>query len=808
MKKIVITLAILLFNILSLHAQTCIGTTGLKHGRGLFSYLSYTSDHQIIAGGTYSTATQPYFAMDGDTLYPNPGDVLTAFAAILDTNFNLIRMFNVVGFDYAGGPFTPTRIYDMTVDDNKNIYFVGGYAQDTLIAGNDTVKGDGYLECLIAGVDSLGNHIFLKSFGSSSWWTSYVYSDKITAIDCDHAGNLYLTGTFGGSYFKVNSDSIANLSYVGVNDKVHIFTLSLTPTGQTRWLKGCGVQNYDDLSLSIAVDDSGNVSICGSTEASNANFIFGGTTYHYKTSPNAFQGYVASYDSVGNERWFFPLDSYNGNGDVSGYDVAMDANGNTYAMGFFEGYSIFNGDTVRPIYGFTSSFLVKINKLGVKQFVKTGRIDTFYPFPGKIDLKDDKVFITGQTYTNQLWFDQLGVCCSNDVYFAMYDTSGVLQWLKSGQTAGSSNLYSSSIAIGNNGTAYGAGAANGGNVTFLPQTFNASSAGEYYLTKWSLLNNAGLSVTIQNNSGSDTVNCGNSLQLQALVSPATPAPQYYWYAATDTFTFSFPGANVTASPKVNTLYIASAYVNGCVATDSIVIYSTPPTLDLGSDLNICSGDTVQLSATQYANAKYLWTPSGSGFSSDTIYNPTIIPATTAYYYCNININDCRNRDSIFVFVNPLPLANFAYTPGFLTIDVTSLSDPSAQYTWDFGDGTAQQNGYTAQHSYAATGTYSICCYMQALCGADSICKTVTITNVGIGENSKNDILVINREEEWEIKSTSTIGNYSLINSLGQNMMSGNVNSEKLIISKGPLPAGIYILKITSEIGERVVRVRR
>ena len=99
MRKYLLLIAILFLQVSLSSAQTCIGTTGIKHGRGLFSFLSYTNDHRIIAGGTYATATQPFFAMDGDTLFPNPGDVLTAFAAILDTNFNLIRMFNVVGFN-------------------------------------------------------------------------------------------------------------------------------------------------------------------------------------------------------------------------------------------------------------------------------------------------------------------------------------------------------------------------------------------------------------------------------------------------------------------------------------------------------------------------------------------------------------------------------------------------------------------------------------------------------------------------------------------------------------------------------------
>jgi hypothetical protein len=39
-------------------------------------------------------------------------------------------------------------------------------------------------------------------------------------------------------------------------------------------------------------------------------------------------------------------------------------------------------------------------------------------------------------------------------------------------------------------------------------------------------------------------------------------------------------------------------------------------------------------------------------------------------------------------------------------------------------------------------------------------------------------------------------------------MSGNVNAEKVGISKNGLPAGIYILKMKGEECERVVRVRR
>jgi hypothetical protein len=47
-----------------------------------------------------------------------------------------------------------------------------------------------------------------------------------------------------------------------------------------------------------------------------------------------------------------------------------------------------------------------------------------------------------------------------------------------------------------------------------------------------------------------------------------------------------------------------------------------------------------------------------------------------------------------------------------------------------------------------------------------------------------------------------------MNAMGQEVMSGSVNAEKLVVSKNGLPAGIYILKMQNEEGDRGVRVRR
>lgn len=784
------------------NAQQCIGASNLKHGKGIFYYLDYVAGDQIIAVGTYFTSTQGYFAMDGDTLFPNPGDLVTAYAVVMDTNFNMIRMFNVIGLNDLGGAFNNTRIWDMTVDDNKNIYVVGAHSQDTLTAGNDTIIGEDYLECFIAGVDSMGNHILLKSFGSRSW-TSYVYEDAINAVACDHAGNIYVTGNFGGNYMIINNDTVNNPAIVGVNGKPQIFTAALTPTGQTIWLRQCGAAQYDDLPLGIEVDSLGSVVVSGSTEASNADFLFGTHGYHYKLSPSSFQGFVARYGPGGVEQWLYPIESYTGNGpDVSGYDVATDNAGNTYAMGYFDGYAVFNHDTIRPLYGYTSSFLIKLDSLGNRKWLKTGRIDTFYPFPGKLAFKDDHLFITGQTYTNQLWFDQLAMCCSNDVYFAMYDTSGTLQWLKSGQTAGSANLYSTSVAIGRDGRGYAAGQASNGQVTFEPNTFNALSTGEYYIIRFGDLLSNGLAINIQNNTGTDTVVCGGYIALQGIITPSNlgSTAKYFWYADNDTMTFTFPAATLNATPKVNSTYIVTAYAGGCVASDTISLFVQPLPFTAGLDTTICFGTSIPLTATTYASGHYHWMPA-LGLDNDTIQNPILTGVASSQYIAEMNSGGCVSRDTFNIFVNALPLADFNYIANFLSVDFVDVSTGALSNTWDFGDGNTAVQLQSVQHVYTNTGTYTACLYIENDCGTDTICKTFTITNVGINEaENSNDVFISEDALNYNISSSSKLKGVEVVAISGAIQLKSSAEQIEYNIQKSSLAAGIYLVRITTEKG--------
>ncbi|MBK7886078.1 MAG: hypothetical protein IPJ86_01855 [Bacteroidetes bacterium] len=87
MKKIISLIVILQFLAnFSVQAQSCHSATGFKNGPGFANWVHCTDDHQVVLGGIY---TNPYFAMDGDTVFSPPGAALTTWVAFLDSSFRI-----------------------------------------------------------------------------------------------------------------------------------------------------------------------------------------------------------------------------------------------------------------------------------------------------------------------------------------------------------------------------------------------------------------------------------------------------------------------------------------------------------------------------------------------------------------------------------------------------------------------------------------------------------------------------------------------------------------------------------------------
>jgi gliding motility-associated-like protein len=111
----------------------------------------------------------------------------------------------------------------------------------------------------------------------------------------------------------------------------------------------------------------------------------------------------------------------------------------------------------------------------------------------------------------------------------------------------------------------------------------------------------------------------------------------------------------TAFPPNTETYIVQVTDNqNCRNTDTILVsVSVVPFFDAGIDINIICGDSMQLNATQIANATYAWLPMNN-ISDFTIYNPLAFPITSGYYIAKLStIHGCNIKDSLLITVNPM-----------------------------------------------------------------------------------------------------------------------------------------------------------
>lgn len=753
-------------------------------------FMKYMGPNRIVVGGVYYTSTQGNMTLSSFTLTPRVGDVLTVFAAVLDSNLTPLHVFNVIGFTETGGAFNDTRLWDMHADAIGNIYFSGSYSQDTLLSYfGDTIISDTYQEAFIIRCDTIGQTTLLKSCGTREWNTNYKFEDCAHSICSDNQGNIFFSVGGEGKYFEINGDTINSTTLFSNVSSADIFMVSLFPNGNTRWLKCFGTVGKDDVVYDTDVNSAGEVSICGVVSGSNSLFRFGPLSHFFRYSQYGFQSFVGKLDANGVPVWLSPIEVYYPSGpDVGAYATAIDDSGYVYSSGYFDAWAVFNGDTIRSLF-YSSNYFSKYDLSGQTKFVKLGNIDTFYPYPIYMDENKGKFLITGQTFTNQLTFQQYGQCCSMEAYAVVYDAQGEVQWLRGAKSVNSSNPYFGMGCLNENGTAYVCGTGSGGTVEIAPLQIPISASAQYYVVKFSAAPSNGLSLSLSNN-GNDTLLCGFTTPLVPTLNPAV-GPRLTWWANNDTISNPNFVTTLNASPKLNSLYIATAFYNGCVVSDSIFLSVNPLPVDAGSYSQICSGTPLTLTGNTLQNASYSWLPTNLVSSANTSQTQFLGLQNAALFY-TVSRGGCSATDTVNINVQPLPLSDFTFSNNLLSVSFLSTASNQDSLYWDFGDGSSFDYSTNPQHSYTQNGIYTACLHTFNSCGTDSVCKTINLSTVGITE-LKSELKILRSDWGYTVNSIKSIGNYNLTDAYGRILISGNANESNIDLRLEHLPRGIYIL---------------
>jgi gliding motility-associated-like protein len=230
------------------------------------------------------------------------------------------------------------------------------------------------------------------------------------------------------------------------------------------------------------------------------------------------------------------------------------------------------------------------------------------------------------------------------------------------------------------------------------------------------------------NAGTDKNICiGDSIQLTAM-----GGSKYKWTPniAVSDDTLATP----YVKPVLITDYIVTVIAGACSDKDTVRVNASTLTPDAGADKNICSGDSVQLTAT--GGTKYKWTPNAT-VSNDTLANPYVSPVATFKYFVSVSDGVCSKTDSVRVIVAPVILINAGLDTNVCENDSIQLTAVGATtYKWYPSAGVSDTSIANPKVSPAGTVTYKVIGTVGTCTAIDSVVvtlKTLPTINAGVND---------------------------------------------------------------------------
>lgn len=208
----------------------------------------------------------------------------------------------------------------------------------------DSNNGPG--DVFVAKIDPAGTFLWASGGGGGQ-------HDEAFGIALDAAGSVYITGIVTGSF---NSTARFGSATVTIRGDEDILVAKLSPVGTFLWAASAGGQT-PDLGKRLAVDAQGNVHVVGYFMSARAAF---GTTTLPHSNQGTFDAFVGLLTPAGIWQWAV---AGGGPGHDYGYDLALDAAGNTYAVGSCS-YQASFGNTVLTTAGDQDVFVCKIDAAG------------------------------------------------------------------------------------------------------------------------------------------------------------------------------------------------------------------------------------------------------------------------------------------------------------------------------------------------------------------------------------------------------------------------------------------------------------
>jgi hypothetical protein len=309
----------------------------------------------------------------------------------------------------------------------------------------------------MAGEAAAPDFLWLRTAGAEGIELGY-------SIAVDPAGSSFIAGEFSSTNLEFGSIVLTNAQPPFFD----AFVARYNSDGTLLWAKRMGGTN-DDRALAIAIDAQDNCYVAGNYVSSN--FFTGGVTLtNYAPNGNG-SIFVAKFDATGNLLWArgpdWAYDQFAGR-------IAVDAAGNCYVTGQFNGTNIYAGRKYVS-RGYSDVLLLKYDPNGNLLWVQTaggnyvdGGSSVTVDAAGNAYLlaytrSTNAVFgnaAAGMTYT----FAVQGQYTDQDIIVAKYAPSGYVVWAR--QFGGGGLDGGTGIVLDNGGNIYITGSYTSTNILF------------------------------------------------------------------------------------------------------------------------------------------------------------------------------------------------------------------------------------------------------------------------------------------------------------------------------------------------------
>lgn len=698
------------------------------------------------------------------------------FVSKLDAagNFVWAKAIGGAGNDYG---------QSITLDVLGNVLTTGyfnGTADFDPSAGVFNLSSAGSSDIFISKLDGTGNFVWAKAMGGT-------VNDVGYSIDTDASGNVYTTGFFNGTSDFDPSITIFNITSLGAED---IFISKLDASGNFVWAKSMGGTSFDK-GYSICLDASGNIFTTGDYRTT-VDFDPNVGVFNL-TSAGSADIFISKLDASGNFIW---AKSMGGASSESGYSIALDASGNVFSTGYFNGTADFDPGVgifnLAPSAG-SDIFISKLDPSG--NFVWAKKLDGAggSEFGQSITIDPWGSILTTGYFAATVDFDpNIGVfnitsAGNNDAFVhKMCQASPSMPIAIIGTATvctAVANLYSvSPVSIA---TSYN---------WILPSGWSGSS------TTNTISATAGTSgvftITANNACGVSTM---QTLSVTAFQSP-TISVNSGSICSGSSFTIVPNGANSytfsngpVVSPTTTSSYsITGTGSNGCISTfpaiSNVTVYSLP-LISVNNGV-ICAGKTFTMFPTGASSYTY---QGGSAVVSPT--------ASTSYTVSGTSAQGCISASSatsiVTVNANPTVSATSSNTLICIGQSATLTASGANTYTWNYALTNPSIVGSpTVTVNYTLTGAYSNGC-------TSTIIFTQYVSNctyIDQGLISKNLINIYPNPfiNTLTFISDKTENNIQIFNSLGKLVLSTVIEKGKSELDLHALPSGVYYLKIGTE----------